>query len=132
MAEEILRAVRQADHVVVAAYVTPVAAKQVLVNGKLVNSVGLEQASQDLMSRVLETAGSKTAVLAMGNPYIAQSLPGVSTYICAYSSSSTSEISAVKLLFGELQAHGRLPVTLPGIAPIGFPPAASNSPTKAP
>jgi len=132
MAEEILRAVRQADRVVVAAYVTPVAAKQVLVNGKLVNSVGLEQASQDLMTRVLETAGSKTAVLAMGNPYIAQSLPGVSTYICAYSSSSTSEISAVKLLFGELQAHGRLPVTLPGIAPIGFPPSREMKETGMP
>jgi beta-N-acetylhexosaminidase len=132
MAEEILRAVRQAERVVVAAYVTPVAAKQVLVNGKLVNSVGLEQASQNLVTRVLETAEAKTAVLAMGNPYIAQSLPGVTTYICAYSSSSTSDISAVKLLFGELQPHGRLPVTLPGIAPKGFPSATPNFPAKAP
>jgi beta-N-acetylhexosaminidase len=132
MAEEVLRAVRQGERVVVAAYVTPVAAKQVLVNGKLVNSVGLEQASQDLVMRVLETAGAKTAVLAMGNPYIAQSLPGVSTYICAYSSSSTSDISAVKLLFGELQPHGRLPVTLPGIAPKGFPPPRDMKETGMP
>src|SRR5262249_43769822 len=114
--------------VVVAAYVTPVAGKQVMVNGKLVNSVGLEQASQDLVTQVLETAGAKTAVLAMGNPYVAQSLAGVPTYICAYSSASTSEISAVKLLFGELQPRGRLPVTLPGTAPKGFPvlPATRN------
>jgi beta-N-acetylhexosaminidase len=103
-----------------------------MVNGKLVNSVGLEQASQDLVTRVLETAGAKTAVLAMGNPYIAESLPGVSTYVCTYSSSSTSDISAVKLLFGELQPHGRLPVTLPGIAPKGFPPAGNIKETAMP
>jgi Glycosyl hydrolase family 3 C-terminal domain len=101
----------------VAVYVTPVAGKQVLVNGKLINSVGLEQASQDLMAQVLEAARAKTVVLAMGNPYVAQSLTSVPTYICAYSSASTSEISAAKLLFGELQPRGKLPVTLPGIAP---------------
>jgi len=120
LADEVLRAVRQAESVVVAAYVTPVAGKQVMVNGKLVNSVGLEQASQDLMGQVLEAAKARTAVVAMGNPYIAQSLTAVPTYVCAHSSASTSEISAVKLLFGELQPHGRLPVTLPGIAPKGF------------
>jgi beta-N-acetylhexosaminidase len=67
-AEEVLRSVRQAERVVVAVYVTPVAGKQVMVNGKLVNSVGLEQASQDLVTQVLDTAGAKTAILAMGNP----------------------------------------------------------------
>jgi beta-N-acetylhexosaminidase len=128
MTPEVLLAVRQAEKVVVVAYVTPVAGKQVMINGKLVNSVGLEQASQDLVTQVLDTAREKTAVLAMGNPYVAQSLAAVSTYICAYSGSSTSEISAVKLLFGELQPHGRLPVTLPGIAPRGYPPQAAANP----
>jgi beta-N-acetylhexosaminidase len=33
---------------------------------------------------------------------------------------STSEISAVKALFGEVQNHAKLPITLPGIAPRGF------------
>jgi beta-N-acetylhexosaminidase len=119
LTEEVLRAVRQAERVVVAVYVTPVAGKQVMVNGKLVNSVGLEQASQDLVTQVLNSAGARTVVLAMGSPYIAQSLTSAPAYICAYSSASTSEISAVKLLFGELQPHGKLPVTLPGIAPKG-------------
>lgn len=116
--EEILSAVKQADKVLVAAYVTPIAAKQVMVDGKLVNSVGLDPESLDLVTRILDMAGTKTAVLAMGNPYVAQGL-AVQTYICAYSRSSTSEMSAVKLLFGELQPRGRLPVTLPGIAPQG-------------
>jgi hypothetical protein len=33
---------------------------------------------------------------------------------------STSEISAVKALFGEIQNHATLPITLPDIAPRGF------------
>jgi beta-N-acetylhexosaminidase len=117
---EILQAVQQAGKVLVAAYVVPTAAKQVMVNGKLENTVGLEQATGELLRQVLETSAAKTAVIAMGNPYVAQNFPSVQTYICTYSNASSSELSAVKLLFGELQPHGKLPVTLPGIAQRGF------------
>jgi len=116
MSPEILQAVRQAGKVVVAAYVVPVPAKQVMVNGKLVNTVGLEQASGELLRQILEIAAAKTAVVALGNPYVAQNFPNVQTYICTYSNASSSELSAVKVLFGELQPQGKLPVTLPGIA----------------
>jgi beta-N-acetylhexosaminidase len=117
---EILQAVQQAGKVLVAAYVVPTAAKQVMVNGKLENTVGLEQATGELLRQVLETSAAKTAVIAMGNPYVAQNFPAVQTYICTYSNASSSELSAVKILFGELQPHGKLPVTLPGIAQRGF------------
>jgi beta-N-acetylhexosaminidase len=116
---EILQAVRDAGSVVVAAYVVPTAAKQVMVEGKLVNSVGLEQGTGELLAQVLDVAAAKTTVIAMGNPYLAQSFPKVQNYICTYSNASTSELSAVKVLFGELKPSGKLPVTLPGIAPRG-------------
>jgi beta-N-acetylhexosaminidase len=117
---EILRAVNGAQKVIVAAYIVPTAAKQVIVNGQLTNTVGLEQATGALMRQVLASAGQKTAVIAMGNPYVAQNFPSVQTYVCTYSNAPSSEISAVKLLFGELQLRGKLPVTLPGIAQRGF------------
>lgn len=117
---QILQAVKAASRVVVAAYIVPVAAKQVMVEGKLVNSVGLEQGTGTLLRQVLEAAAEKTAVIAMGNPYVAQNFPAIQTYICTYSNASSSELSAVKVLFGELKPEGRLPVTLPGIAPRGF------------
>ena len=117
---EIVSAVTQAAKVVVAAYVVPVPAKQVMVDGKLVNSVGLEQGTGELLRKVLEVAASKTAVIALGNPYVAQNFPTVQNYICTYSNASTSELSAVKVLFGELQPQGKLPVSLPGIAQRGF------------
>lgn len=120
MTSQILQAVKAASRVVVAAYIVPVAAKQVMVDGKLVNSVGLDQGTGTLLRQVLEEAAEKTAVIAMGNPYVAQNFPAIQTYICTYSNASSSELSAVKLLFGELKPEGRLPVTLPGIAPRGF------------
>jgi beta-N-acetylhexosaminidase len=120
LAAPIFQAVKDAAKVVVAAYVSPVAAKQVMVNGKLVNTVGLEQASGQLLSQLLDIAADKTAVIALGSPYLAQNYGAVQTYLCTFSNASTSELSAVKALFGELQPHGKLPVTLPGIAERGF------------
>jgi beta-N-acetylhexosaminidase len=119
LSAEILQAVKDAGSVVVAAYMVPTAAKQVLVDGKLGNSVGLEQSTGDLLAKVLDIAAAKTTVVAMGNPYVAQNFPNVQNYICTYSNATTSELSAVKVLFGELKPQGRLPVTLPGIASRG-------------
>jgi beta-N-acetylhexosaminidase len=117
---EILQAVKDASRVVVAAYVAPAAAKQVMVNGKLVNTVGLQESTGTLLHQVLEAAAAKTAVIAMGNPYVAQSFPEIQTYLCTFSDVSSSELSAVKVLFGEVPPKGKLPVTLPGIAARGF------------
>src|SRR5262249_29441071 len=91
-----------------------------MVNGQLTNTVGLEEATGALLRRVLEAAAQKTAIIAMGNPYVAQNFPQAQTYVCTYSNAASSEISAVKALFGELQLKGKLPVTLPGIAQRGF------------
>jgi beta-N-acetylhexosaminidase len=119
LAAGILQAARDAEKVVVAAYITPVAAKQVLVNGKLVNTIGLEQASSQLLSQVLDLAGDKTVLVSLGSPYLAQNFAAVQNYLCTYSNASTSELSAAKALFGELTPHGKLPVTVPGIAERG-------------
>jgi beta-N-acetylhexosaminidase len=120
MAGPILQAVKDAGKVVVATYLSPVSGKQVMVDGKLENSVGLEGASAELLKQILDLAAPKTVVVAMGNPYVAPSFPSIENYICTFSSVSSSELSAVRVLFGELQPQGKLPVTLPGIAKRGF------------
>jgi beta-N-acetylhexosaminidase len=128
---QILQAVKDAGKVVVAAYVVPTPAKQVMVNGQMINSVGLEEATGELLRNILDVAGTKTALVAMGNPYVAQSFSKVETYICTFSNATSSEIGAVKVLFGETAAPGHLPVTLPGIAKRGFglqrPPAGAGA-----
>jgi len=67
----------------------------------------------------LDHAGRKTAVLAMGNPYLAQDFPTVENYICTFSNATVSEISAVKALFGEIAIRGHLPVSIPNVAQRG-------------
>ena len=43
----------------------------------------------------------------------------VAAFATTYSPSVTSELSAVKALFGEMKLTGHLPVTIPGVAKFG-------------
>jgi beta-N-acetylhexosaminidase len=119
MSEEILKAVSQAKAVVAAVYVVPTAGKAVKAANGLTNSVGLEDSSGRLLQKVLAHSAGKAVVLAMGNPYLAQDFPSVQNYLCTFSNSSVSEISAVKALFAEIPIRGHLPVTIPDIAQRG-------------
>ena len=70
------------------------------------------------MDKLLGT-GVPVALLSLGNPYLLRSFPGVAAYATTYSPSVTSELSAVKALFGEMKLTGHLPVTIPGAAKLG-------------
>lgn len=72
-----------------------------------------------ILQNILDKAGDRTAVLAMGSPYPVLNYPATKTYVCAFSSVYTSEAAMVRALFGEIPIHGKLPVTLPGVARIG-------------
>ena len=118
--DEVLKAVDQAQGVIAAVYVIPTAGKVAqAANGALQNSVAMADASGSLLQKVLEHAAEKTAVIAMGNPYLASDFPAIQTYICTFSNAPVSEISAVKSLFGEIPLRGHLPVTIPNIAQRG-------------
>ena len=119
MTEQALAAAEAAQAVVVAAYVTPSAGKMVNVNGQMVAQLSLDSATATLVKALLQRAGAKTAVIAMGSPYLAQDFPEVETYLCAFSNATVSEAGAVKALFGEIPIGGKLPVTIPNIAARG-------------
>jgi beta-N-acetylhexosaminidase len=112
MTNDVLKAVDEAKTVVAAVYVVPMA-------GKVGNSVAMSDASGTLLQRVLDHAADKTAVIAMGNPYLAADFPKIENYMCTFSNASVSEIAAVKALFGEIPIRGHLPVTIPNIAARG-------------
>jgi beta-N-acetylhexosaminidase len=114
-----IAAVDAAEHVVAAVYVIPTAGRAIAAAGGLKNTVAMADASATLLKAILEHAGPRTAVLAMGNPYLAQDFPSVQTYLCTFSNATVSEVAAVKALFGEIPTHGHLPVTIPGIASRG-------------
>jgi beta-N-acetylhexosaminidase len=120
MAPDVIKAVEQAQKVVAAVYVIPTAGK-VMTNaqGQIVNSVSLGEKSGALMHNILQTAGPRTMMIAMGNPYVASEFPEVQNYLCTFSNATVSEVSAVKALFGEIPITGHLPVNIPGIAEQG-------------
>jgi beta-N-acetylhexosaminidase len=117
---EILKAITAADQIVLATYVVHGAARQTIVNGNQTSYFGLRGPSGSLFQEIVTKYPQKTAVIALGSPYLIESFPQIQTYICTYAMASTSEISAVKAIFGEVQNRAKLPVTLPGIAARGF------------
>ncbi len=119
MSESVMSAVDQARAVLVPVYLLPTSGKRVRVANELKNTVSLQDATVDLLARILERAAERTAVVALGSPYIAGDFPQVQNYLCAYSAAAVSELSAVKALFGEMPIRGRLPVTIPGVAQRG-------------
>jgi len=119
MSGDVLRAVDRARSVIAAVYEVPVPGRVMKGANGVTNSVGLSDASGALLQKVLDHAAEKTAVLAMGNPYLAQDFPAVQNYLCTFSNATVSEISAVKALFGEIAVRGHLPVSIPNIAQRG-------------
>jgi len=112
MSDEVLKAVDEAQAVVAAVYVIPTA-------GKVGNSMAMADATTTLLQQLLDHAAEKTAIVAMGNPYLASDFPKIENYMCTFSNASVSEIGAVKALFGEIPIRGHLPVTIPNIAQRG-------------
>ncbi len=116
----ILKAVDEAERVVLAVYVNHSGVRHITAGGKLLSSFGPLGPCSHLLGQVLATSAKKTVVVALGSPYLILNYPEIETYICTYSMPSTSEISAVRALFGEIQNNAKLPITLPGVAPRGF------------
>src|SRR4029077_712774 len=108
-----------AQAVVIAAYVTPTAGKVVKVEGQYVNTISLEPDMAALLKSLLQRVASKSVLLAMGSPYLAQDFPEVQTYMCTFSNLPVSEVSAARALFGEMPIRGHLLVTIPNVAARG-------------
>jgi beta-N-acetylhexosaminidase len=114
MSAEIMNAIDTAESVIAAVYAVPVPGTQV--NGSEVRAT---DPSGNLLQTILDRAAGKTAVVAIGNPYLAANFPDIQNYLCTFSATPVSEISAVKALFGEIGFHGHLPVSIPSIAQRG-------------
>jgi beta-N-acetylhexosaminidase len=68
----------------------------------------------------LIATGKPVAMISMGNPYLLRAFPKVSAYVAAFSTAAPSEQAVLKALFGEAPVSGKLPVSIPGIAGLGF------------
>jgi beta-N-acetylhexosaminidase len=126
---EIQSAVSSADNVLAAIYLVPAPGRAVRKEGATaVNTISVPDATAALLQSILEAKRDKTVVVSFGSPYFLADFPQIENYVCAYSNAVTSETGAVKALFGEISFHGRLPVTIPGMAQRG---AGMDQPAQA-
>jgi beta-N-acetylhexosaminidase len=114
---DVLSAVAAAKTVIAVAEVVPSARR--VAGGQTTGSVNLDQSATQLLTAIVKAAENKTIVVAFGNPYLAAQIPGIGTYLCTFSNAPVSAVSLVNALFGETPIHGRLPVTIPGVAQRG-------------
>jgi beta-N-acetylhexosaminidase len=113
MSADVLKAVEEAEVVIAAVYAVP--------SPGVRGSGGAVRATDPtglLLQGMLDHASGKSAVVAVGNPYLAEDFPDIQN-LCTFSTTSVSETSAVKALFGEIPIRGHLPVSIPGVAQRG-------------
>jgi beta-N-acetylhexosaminidase len=133
---EIQNALKAAENVLAAIYLVPVPGRAVRTEGATsVNTISMPDATATLLQSILQARREKTIVVSFGSPYFLADFPQIENYVCAYSNAFTSEVAAVKALFGEIPFRGRLPVTIPGLAPRGtgmdYPARGLRGPTGA-
>ena len=113
----ILEAARKARHVIALAEAVPNAKRTT--QGRSGGSASLDATPLHLLDALVLQEGAKTILAAFGNPYTGGSVPGLQAYMCTFSNTPGSAKSLAAALFGEIPIHGRLPVSIPGLAPRG-------------
>ena len=81
-------------------------------------SVDLLPGHIDLV-RELSWAKKKTVVISFGSPYFLRHIPEVDGYLCLYRNTSQAQEVAARAVCGEIDIEGRLPVSIPGLYPVG-------------
>jgi beta-N-acetylhexosaminidase len=73
-------------------------------------------ARQIELVRALKATGKTIVVVAMESPYDIVEFPEIATYVCTYGCAYDAMAAAAKVIFGKLQARGKLPVTMPKVS----------------
>jgi len=67
----------------------------------------------------LAARGARPMVVAFGNPYLLRDVPEVPGYLVAWGGSPLLQRAAARALIGAAPTTGRLPIAIPGAAPLG-------------
>lgn len=74
---------------------------------------------QMALLRDLIEAKKPLVLTAFGSPFLLTDLPELPSYVVTYDISRTAEMAAVRAITGEIPFRGKLPVSLPGLYPVG-------------
>jgi beta-N-acetylhexosaminidase len=82
------------------------------------NSTGLPEAGADALKKLLMTEKPVIGI-SFGNPYFLNTFPNMKTYLVAYGDMTMLQRASGAAILGKQDITGRLPITLPGLAPRG-------------
>jgi beta-N-acetylhexosaminidase len=83
-------------------------------------SVDLEPRHVALINKIAEAEnGPAVVVLSFGSPYFLRHFPEVEAYLCLYRNSPETQEIGARAVFGEMDVGGKLPVSFPGLYPVG-------------
>jgi len=73
------------------------------------------------MALLRDLAGMKKPFVftVFGSPYVLTHIPELPSYIVTYDTSPLAEMAAIRAITGEMEFKGKLPISLPGLYPIG-------------
>ena len=81
-------------------------------------SIGLPDDEAAVVDRLL-AAGKPVVVACFGSPYLAERFPAAKTWLASFSTVDTAQRAMGRALFAQIAVGGRLPVNIPGVAPLG-------------
>ena len=108
--DSLLHAAREADAVIVGAYVPPRSG---------VGSVGVPEAFRTFVEAANHIEGTGAIVISFGNPYLLSAFPTAGTYLAAWGAWEVSQRAAARAVAGVAPITGRLPVSIPPLHDIG-------------
>jgi beta-N-acetylhexosaminidase len=91
----------------------------------LFSSLRTAKGTVDLVPQQIElvkefaTGPARVIVISFGSPYFLRHFPEVDAYVCLYRDTDQAQEAAAKALFGEIEVNGTLPVSIPGLFPVG-------------
>jgi beta-N-acetylhexosaminidase len=109
LVENALRGAQGADLVIVSSYFGA---------SSSTSRLAAPEGMADLLTG-LQKAGTRLVLATFSNPYIAQDLPPVSSYLIAWGGSPLMQRAAARALLGMAPITGQLPITIPSVAPYG-------------
>src|SRR6266851_1876242 len=81
-------------------------------------SIGLPDDEAAVVDRLL-AAGKPVIVACFGSPYLVERFPAAKSWVAAFSTVDVAQRAVGRALFGQVSIAGRLPVNVPGVAPLG-------------
>ncbi len=107
--ENALRGAQGADLVIVSSYFGA---------SSSTSRLSAPEGMSDLLNG-LQKAGTRVVLATFSNPYLAQDLPSTPVYLVAWGSAPLVQRAAARALLGLAPVGGKLPITIPSVAPYG-------------